>query len=993
MFVSSDSLIIDRTQAIAQLTSLGYRNGQTVYLRFFFPDGDSRKDSDKGRNLEGKFPNLPWPLMEKFQAEGRGCYFVVNGCGHNDARVTQCRAIFCEHDDLSKDLQRDLWRELRLPEPTTQVDSGGKSIHNFWKFKTFCTPEQWRELQGDLLEFVDGDRKLKNPSRVMRLAGAYHFKPGRDPVQSNLILNTEKSYSYEELRDIVPRQTKQQPKSEPTGIRWHEFEKSFQLPIDDRVPLYECLSKTDRELIDRGAAQGGRNACGYALAANLIATTDYLSDIGQYYEGDPQQLFDQCCQNCTPPIDSGEAEAIWKSANQRTKSASLPPHTILNCIKGWKWRQIRGENQQPSDTPISDRSSSNNVVDYPTARGKGQQAEEEKPLRDHILEILNRNLSASERKAEFIELSQATGVQVREIKHLAEEIEGDLASASNQADTTKETNNLLAYRDQTIDLKRVFPAPLASCLLSKADSDRVDPAFVYQYAWGGVGISLGTHIGIRGKEGANGDDWVEYPIYYNVVVAPPSAGKSQTMRAVLGGIKEKQFSGRAKYKKAQDHLEKLKERWRGMSSAQQEDLSGSERDPEIYMEQMPPKPETRLIEAGSPEGAFKRMSDLPPMSGCTLAFDELIRLLSLDQYKNQGGDSRQLLLEAWSHPLSTSFERSDDKDTRTLNKLGLNIIGGVQPAKTKKLLSDPDDGDGLLSRFLIATTKTPADFAVWSDIKVSISQALEHLYQKLEDLHYSLRKIVFGDNAAQSLIDEKQVTLRFDAIAEKRWRQWWEQVRREQQKSEHENPAFSGYIGKILSQTLRLALGLHCIELTYEDKPDPLLVGLDTLERAIYAAKFHIGQFKLLQAQNDTDSLPGHLEKIYQYVKRNNDPVSATQVEKAVFRRSVPKITLPQIRDHFRELANTGAVFLIGDGKDLKIKVVGIPTKSDTNSDMFKNPQIFLDMIPKGDTEKIPTIPTKIKILKPPQKARNLNRTRKQMVNLILAKIPLDLSM
>jgi len=180
-------LVIDRPQAIAQLEALGYQEGETIYLRFFFPDSDPRKTTDQGRKLQGKIPSLPWKEIERLQTEGRGCYFVVNGGGHKDSDVTQCRAIFYEHDDLDKDIQRDLWQTLGLPEPTIQVDSGGKSIHNYWRLKEPCSVEQWRKLQTDLLEYASADRTLKNPSRVMRLAGAYHLKPGRDPIQSKIL--------------------------------------------------------------------------------------------------------------------------------------------------------------------------------------------------------------------------------------------------------------------------------------------------------------------------------------------------------------------------------------------------------------------------------------------------------------------------------------------------------------------------------------------------------------------------------------------------------------------------------------------------------------------------------------------------------------------------------------------------------------------------------------------------------------------------------------
>lgn len=391
-------------------------------------------------------------------------------------------------------------------------------------------------------------------------------------------------------------------------------------------------------------------------------------------------------------------------------------------------------------------------------------------------------------------------------------------------------------------------------------------------------------------------------------------------------------------------MEKLQEEWNNKSAEEKERQKDSESNPNVYKEQMPQPPQVQLIEAGTPEGAFKRMSELPAMSGCALSFDELIRILSLDQYKSQGGDTRQTLMEAWSHPYSTEFLRSDDKNSIGLNKICLNITGGIQPAKAKKLLSDPDDGDGLLSRFLIAQTKTPDDFAVWSSTQVDVDRALSELYQLLKQMHYELRKTIYEDEGIQSIVDGEQIILQFDAAAQKRWQQWWEHVRKQMQKVEYENPALFGYLGKMLSQTLRIALGLHCIEHVYEPKINPLVVGIETMERAIYAAKFHIGQFRLLQANNDASSLPGVLTKIHEYALRTGQPVSAVQVQKTVFRRCDKKPSLSQIREYFHQLANANTAQLVGEGKDLRISAnVVITTSYDQSYDTLKKAVIYTD--------------------------------------------------
>ncbi|WP_052128916.1 DUF3987 domain-containing protein [Neosynechococcus sphagnicola] len=191
----------NRELATVHLTELGYKPGETVFLRFFLDKSNPQKADDQGRKAEGVFPDLPWQLIETYQAQSYGVYFVVNAGGQTDQDVQCCRAIFYEHDNLDKALSASMHKELELPEPTIQVDTGGKSVHSYWLLKEPCPVQDWRALQTDLLEFADGDRQLKNPSRVMRLAGFIHPGTGQ---QATIINQSGQRYSIEQLRAIVP---------------------------------------------------------------------------------------------------------------------------------------------------------------------------------------------------------------------------------------------------------------------------------------------------------------------------------------------------------------------------------------------------------------------------------------------------------------------------------------------------------------------------------------------------------------------------------------------------------------------------------------------------------------------------------------------------------------------------------------------------------------------------------------------------------------------
>lgn len=192
---ASDRLVIDHNHAIAHLTALGYQPGDRIYLRKFPPQGVQ----GSSKMMECTFDALP-----KFQAPDGGLYFCVNSGGQLDKEIDLFRAIFFEFDDRPVDEQLDIWKEKGLPEPTLQVKTR-KSIHTYYSFSDSegVTAEGWKDLQEDLLELVDGDRTLKNASRVMRLSGAWHIKKDEPPVKCEIVANSGKFYKFAELRNAI----------------------------------------------------------------------------------------------------------------------------------------------------------------------------------------------------------------------------------------------------------------------------------------------------------------------------------------------------------------------------------------------------------------------------------------------------------------------------------------------------------------------------------------------------------------------------------------------------------------------------------------------------------------------------------------------------------------------------------------------------------------------------------------------------------------------
>lgn len=198
-------LIPDEDQWSLFLQILKKQESQTR-IRGFLPSGHPEKK--KGGARKG---TLSRQLVIDWQKEDRGVYLVVNDGGDTDKEISECLAFFCEWDDRPKPWQVSAWKEFGLPEPTVQVDTGGKSIHSYWVLTKPITVEEWLPIQKSLLEFLEADTTIKNASRVMRLPGAYYIDAnGRLGDISKIINFSGNYYSANSLKEALPDEQTQQ---------------------------------------------------------------------------------------------------------------------------------------------------------------------------------------------------------------------------------------------------------------------------------------------------------------------------------------------------------------------------------------------------------------------------------------------------------------------------------------------------------------------------------------------------------------------------------------------------------------------------------------------------------------------------------------------------------------------------------------------------------------------------------------------------------------
>jgi hypothetical protein len=819
--------VVGREQIAQHLAALGYKNGDIVYLRSFYPSDDPRKAEDKGRKAVAKNLNQLIQLATQFQAEGRGVYFVVNGGGHLDENVSSCRALFYEHDNVHKDLQKELWRTLELPEPSLQIDTGGKSIHSYWILEQPIPPGEWKQLQTDLLDYADGDRALKNPSRVMRLAGCWHFGPNNVPNgQSQIILNTGKSYSYSELREIIPTKQALEQGRSGAGEQVSSFP-SAPLPLcpsASHTPLYQCLTKDDRALIDDGAGTGERNNKGAKLARNLIGTSARLTYLGHNYDGDARRLFDDYCARCSPPLDAREAESIWRSAEKSNPTSALTDDALVNCIKSWQ-RQQQVYSQQPrvnasvtGDSTVVGDSYNPDVVGI-------------QEIVPSVTKILQAGLIDYEETQKLEEVARTPGIAKPAFKQLVSSIRSQINDV--QPEDKIRLDNLINWHNAQLDFDRALPS-MAADLKHDAAILNIEPIVIWQPLLAAVMSLAGKRVKL------NVESHNIPAIAWTATVLESGGGKSRADNLVLTPLKQKQIEARKQF----DQEMEAYQNWQGGES-----------------DEAPAKPVERkyTFEVATIQAVIKRLSEQKE-NGVVWARDELAGLFKSFGQFGKGGENEGLecLLKLWDGS-PAQVDRVFQGDGFIVEETALSVTGGIQPGIFRRIFYDPEDSQGMLARFLVANAQALMPKRVKG--YCYLSEKLPQMYEWLEHCQTGIIKL---SSATDSY---------YTKLCENIGQQAWATTQ----------PAIRAWMFKLPTQLLRIALALHLIECYHDSNRDYWSLQKDTLERAVLFAQYYRSSFNVLQeTTTQSDDISSILLKIWDKAVKYQDGISVRDAYRSI---------------------------------------------------------------------------------------------------------------
>ncbi|PSB48569.1 DNA primase [Cyanosarcina cf. burmensis CCALA 770] len=805
------ALTLDRQQVVAHLETLGYKQGDAVYVRAFLPKEDPRYAPNTGRKAD----RLNWEQVERWQAQGYGVYIVVNGGGHKDEDVKSCRAIFCEFDDRAIEDQINFWQDLGLPEPSLQIATR-KSVHTYWVFDEPIAVERWRELQTALLAYTGSDPALKNPSRVMRLAGAYHIKPECNPLRCDIIHSGDKRYSYEELRaaiavpepllEISPVPPLSRSFTSEGGKRYDDIS----IPIPATVPLEACLAKESRALLEAGVAEGRRNAQGAKLARDLIGTANYLRSIGQSFDGDPRLLLEDYANRCSPPLPLREVETVWKSAEKDNPTPSCTPEGVNTCIRAWYWKhhvKPQQESTQKNQNYAAGRGFGNT-----NDRGKNKPLVATITLCDRIQEILDRCESESEIANCLIELASVTGRTYNEINQLTKIIrtEGELAAEVIEA--VESFRPLLKSSRRRLNISSYIDRTLSQPLMATSAAMPTAP----EYLFNTVLPSSASRIGTAARVAINPQGGYTQPcIFWTANIAHSGQAKTPPQQVILKPLEEMEAAAKESH-----------------------DIQIEDYENDKDAEGKPPVRLRRLLNNVTTSTKIRIHDENP--RGLLEYIDELVAdYQRLNQYKSGKGDDLQLELSFWNGS-GGNFDRHDAR--LFLKRVALSKTGTYQWDTLARLMATDEVNfiaSGYSSRFLYCSiVDAPARFL---DLLSTPNPAAAQLREKLSWLYAQLEQLpetdYFLSHEAKVLFQGWNHTLVNAEMEEKHF-------------------GLSLVYAKIESYTARLALWLHIVNAVLRGESPSQIIDGRTMQHAIEIALFYLDQHKLIHAHNAPNRQP-----------------------------------------------------------------------------------------------------------------------------------------
>ncbi|WP_189523613.1 DUF3987 domain-containing protein [Nostoc sp. PA-18-2419] len=715
--------------------------------------------------------------------------------------------------------------------PDTVIFSSGKAGRR--QLLYFVTEEYWQVVKtvklktgvkGDdgkeqLLEFRWNGLQSVLPPSVHPQTGSYHWV--RSPIDIEVA--------------NCPNWVIELMLNQPVAVPKPQF-KSVQTTVSDRPNLSIFLGRDDRDLVEHGTGDGGRNDAAKKLSLNLIATARRLNELGIDYDCDPRTIYDQFCANCTPPLGSdvrSEADGWWKNAEAHAKHPSLDDDKLQGCYIAWLNKQKGIHSQKRLTVQNSIVSTDNSLLSVPPLTMKMIEKQTSESIVSVVSGILAQNSDDVEESFKLDLLRTELVISQRVFDRIVARERVKLYEVLPEDEMR--LKSLIEWRNTKIDWGAILPAPLARDLIHDADVLNVDPVVIWQPLLSAVASLAGTTINL---------DMQSHKIpsvLWTVTVLESGGGKTRADSLVVAPLRKMQADAVQRYKDADSEYKRALKEW---------ERSGCE-----GLEPEPPALRKYLFEVATIQAVLKRSAENAGY-GSLWARDEIAGLFnSLGQFSRGEDESLQILLKLWD-AAALCVDRTSITDSYFAERTAVSLTGGIQPAVFRKTFKDADDSNGLQARMLFAVPQRRKQRYVEGFCQ--LSERLPLLYKWMEEL--------------------PELNIKISPQAKAYYKKLVEIIGDQIEQTTH--AAIRNWMSKLPTQVLRIALIIHLLECFYSpNSRDITTLQKDTLERAVKLAQYYRSAFHVLQEKvSNSDEISSILLQIYDRASQTSDGVSVRDI-------------------------------------------------------------------------------------------------------------------
>ena len=740
--------------------------------------------------------------------------------------------------------------EKKLP-PTTKRWTSGKKGHH--QILLSVPPEKWVGLTHKMIELEDGQKLELRWNQCSTLPPSIHPGTGKPYIWKN-------EGEIAECPDFILQLMTQNP---PVALPQPEKVRTTQY-IDSEQSLVDLLENTILRRLDAEEFYGNWVALKKSGDSFKGLCPFHQEKTGSFTVSPTEKLFK--CFGCG--AGGGPVQFLHQIKGGTGSPTGKEFYEVVMELAGKVGVQIPDDRQQrQSQNPKSNTHKTNNPLPITNNLLKHPAPAEE--IIGHADNLLNEELTPTNQIIGAIAAAKRAGLSPKDFREILIERQAEQELDWSILDSVAKFKQLHQIQNTPINLHEFFPHDFAKALLSKAESDRVDPVRIVQSLLPIIGTMLGGRVGIEIKPGEEEDDaWVEYPIINTMDVGYASTGKTATSNSLLKPLKKMQAAEQERLDEVLDELVQLEEAWKEMSKEERAEKAESDENPRVFNEKQC-KPKKWIInpQRASAQAITKRIAEQEPKHGCLLMQDELSGLFaSLDQFTGGNSGQRQFLLEAWNGRLEGSVDRVDLKsDSYTFRDQTVSITGSIQPDIARRIFNMTSDPDGMLSRFLPAVAGIPDNFAQRPTVRVSLNRMMTEVIKGLERIPDTL--LTMPARTADVYWD------------------YWEKLRHTQEISFGDNPAFSQFVGKQQSYVGRFAILLHCLE-NLGVPEIPSRVTVETMNKAVRLSLFYCNQFLLLQSKSaQQQPIEGILLDILKFAQQQGGQLTTRQLCQSRFKR------------------------------------------------------------------------------------------------------------